>query len=765
MNMDISQIRSGDVQSLLSEAASISGQMCLADVDVPAFFIALQQACPDEVKTFLERTGVAPDRLFSEVAEVISRQAADETPDDQIMGMSPNLINMLKLTVQIEAKIPQVGLQHGGLLLAIFLIPGPMRDLGESLGLTSAVLQSAVMTPLHSVAPASVQPSAPTPVQSAPQVPQRTQNLRPVESTELQNCPTISQFSVNMLEQARSGLIRMAVGRDDEIIRVLQILARGTKNNPVLVGESGTGKTATVHGVAHKLLGGQLPQSLASMKLFSLNVSAISAAGNPQDILLALFDEVKREQHVVLFVDNIHMLLECNCGPNKAVADMLKQEMAAGAIRVISTTSVEEYNKTIEKDGDLKRACEAIKIEEPDVETSIEIVKGAKAHIEAHHGVTIPDDVVESAVRLTDRFVTDRRLPGKAILLLDDAAACATIAGVTGAITVQNVKDTVTDWTGIPMPTEDVDEAERLNKIEEVLHNSVIGQDEAISAVANAIRRNKLGFGNHNRPIGSFLFLGTTGVGKTELCKALAEYLFQSRDMIVRIDMSEYQQEHSASRLFGAPPGYVGYEQGGQLTESVRSKPYSIVLFDEVEKAHPKIFETLLQVLDDGRMTDGKGRVINFKNTIIVMTSNMGQDVIRQNLVGRTPEPEVVQSTTEAVMAQMRMRMAPEFVNRISNVVMFLPLTMVEVRKIAEMMLKSKLKGQNVAYTPAVVEYIAVKGYDPANGARPIDRAIDTYLINPLINAMGARTVDRGRKILCDMVNGEMVFRNEDQLR
>ena len=755
MNLDISQIRSGDVRALLSEAASISGQMGLAEVDVPAFFIAMQQTKPTDVKAFLDCLGVDQNRMFAEVAQVISRQALDETPDDQTMGLSPDLVNMLKLAVQIETKIPVMANMSGGLLLAIFLIPGPMRDLGESLGFTSSQMYDAVVSQPRYYNAESSRDSVHT-------VPPRPQNLRPAESTGLQNCPTISQFGVNMLEQARSSQIRPAVGRDNEIIRVLQVLARGTKNNPVLVGESGTGKTATVYGVAHKLLEGQLPQSLSSIKLFSLNIGAVMAAGNPQDILHALFDEVKREQNVVLFIDNIHMIFECNCGPNKVVSEMLQQEMATGAVRILSTTSVEDYNKTIEKDGDLKRCCEAIKIEEPDVETSIEIVKGAKAHIEAHHGITFSDDAVESAVRLTDRFVTDRRLPGKAILLMDDAAARATIAGVTGAISVRNIKDTVTEWTGIPMPTEDVDEAERLNKIEEVLHNSVIGQDEAISAVANAIRRNKLGFGNHNRPIGSFLFLGTTGVGKTELCKALAEYLFQSRDMIVRIDMSEYQQEHSASRLFGAPPGYVGYEQGGQLTESVRSKPYSIVLFDEVEKAHPKIFETLLQVLDDGRMTDGKGRVINFKNTIIVMTSNMGQDVIRQNLVGRTPTPEIVQSTTEAVMAQMRMRLAPEFVNRIGNVVMFLPLTMVEVRKIAEMMLKSKLKGQNVAYTPEVVEYIAVKGYDPANGARPIDRAIDTYLINPLINAMGARTVDRGRKILCDMANGEMVFRNED---
>lgn len=757
MNIDISQMCGGDVSSLLSQAASISEQMGLAEVDVPAFFIAFQQAYPTDVNAFFDRLGVDQNRLFAEVAQVISRQAVDETPDDNTKGLSHTLISVLKLAVQIEENAPQMAILHGGLLLAIFLIPGPIHDLGESMGLTSAQMYAAVASPPHYSTP-----SSPSPVQPAAPVQQPPQNLRPVESTGLQDCPTISQFGVNVLEQARSGQIRPAVGRDNEIIRVLQVLARGTKNNPVLVGESGTGKTATVHGVAHKLLEGQLPQSLASMKLFSLNLNAMLSSGNPQDIMFALLDEAKREEQLVLFVDNIHMLMDSSCGPNRVVADMLKQEMAAGTVRVISTTSVEEYNKTIEKDGDLKRCCEAIKIEEPDVETSIEIVKGAKAHIEEHHGITIPENVVETAVRLTDRFVTDRRLPGKAILLLDDAAARATISGLTGSITVQNVKSTVTEWTGIPMPSEDVDEAERLNKIEEVLHGSVIGQDEAISAVANAIRRNKLGFGNHNRPIGSFLFLGTTGVGKTELCKALAEYLFQSRDMIVRIDMSEYQQEHSASRLFGAPPGYVGYEQGGQLTESVRSKPYSIVLFDEVEKAHPKIFETLLQVLDDGRMTDGKGRVINFKNTIIVMTSNMGQDVIRHNLVGRTPDPEIVQSTTDAVMAQMRMRLAPEFVNRIGNVVMFLPLTMVEVRKIAEMMLKSKLKGQNVVYTPEVVEYIAVKGYDPANGARPIDRAIDTYLINPLINSMGARTVDRNRKIVCDMVNGEMVFRNED---
>ena len=394
MNLDISQIRSGDVRALLSEAASISGQMGLAEVDVPAFFIAMQQAKPTDVKAFLDCLGVDQNRMFAEVAQVISRQALDEIPDDQTMGLSPDLINMLKLAVQIETKIPVVANMSGGLLLAIFLIPGPMRDLGESLGFTSSQMYDAVVSQPRYYNAESSRDSVHT-------VPPRPQNLRPAESTGLQNCPTISQFGVNMLEQARSSQIRPAVGRDNEIIRVLQVLARGTKNNPVLVGESGTGKTATVYGVAHKLLEGQLPQSLSSIKLFSLNIGAVMAAGNPQDILHALFDEVKREQNVVLFIDNIHMIFECNCGPNKVVSEMLQQEMATGAVRILSTTSVEDYNKTIEKDGDLKRCCEAIKIEEPDVETSIEIVKGAKAHIEAHHGITFSDDALSDLLTVS----------------------------------------------------------------------------------------------------------------------------------------------------------------------------------------------------------------------------------------------------------------------------------------------------------------------------------------------------------------------------
>lgn len=744
MSVDFTRFRSGDIPQILNQAAEISSSMGLQVVDVPAFFIALQQTCPDEVNEFLDRTGVDKGQVYSGVAELISRQAANVFT--QSMGMSPDLVKTLNLTLQIEEKIHQMDFAHGALMLSVFLIPGPVRSLAESLGLTSDVMQRAVVTP-----------TCPAPRPSVTGTP------RTDDSIMANDAPTVQQFCTNLLVLAREGQIKPAVGRDEEILRVLQILARESKNNPVLVGEPGTGKTAVVEGLAHRLLNGDVPQVVADLKLYQLDMSVISGIDNSEDIMRAIIDEVKRDPQMVLFIDEIHMLVGASACSNNKLANMLKPEMARGAVKILGATTVDEYTKHIEKDSAFERRCQVVKIEEPDVDSAITILKGIKNRYEEHHDIVIPDSVVECAVKLSHRYITDRRLPDKAIDLIDEAAACVRMNNKGEVLTERNVMDVVTDWTGIPMQAMDEDDTERLKQIEEILHESVIGQEEAIKAVANALRRNRLGFSDPDKPIGSFLFLGSTGVGKTELCKALAEFLFHSRDMMVRIDMSEYMEKHSTARLFGAPPGYVGYDQGGQLTEAVRHKPYSLVLFDEIEKAHPDVFKALLQVLDEGRMTDGQGRTVDFKNTIIVMTSNLGQEVIMQNLVGQAPDQALVDSTTDAVMNQMKRHVAPEFINRIDNIVMFLPLTLEDVRKITELMLKSELKGRNVTYTPAVIDYIAQKGYQPEYGARPVERAIKEHLIDVVTEAMINNTIDMNRPVLCDVQDGTLVFRNENQ--
>lgn len=744
MSVDFTRFRSGDIPQILNQAAEISSSMGLQVVDVPAFFIALQQTCPDEVNEFLDRTGVDKGQVYSGVAELISRQAANVFT--QSMGMSPDLVKTLNLTLQIEEKIPHMDFAHGALMLSAFLIPGPVRSLAESLGLTSDVMQRAVVTPTR----------------PAPR-PSLTGTPRTEDSIMANDAPTVQQFCTNLLVLAREGQIKPAVGRDEEILRVLQILARESKNNPVLVGEPGTGKTAVVEGLAHRLLNGDVPEVVAGLKLYQLDMSVISGIDNSEDIMRAIIDELKRDPQMVLFIDEIHMLVGASACSNNKLANMLKPEMARGAVKILGATTVDEYTKHIEKDSAFERRCQVVKIEEPDVDSAITILKGIKNRYEEHHDIVIPDSVVECAVKLSHRYITDRRLPDKAIDLIDEAAACVRMNNKGEVLTERNVMDVVTDWTGIPMQAMDEDDTERLKQIEEILHESVIGQEEAIKAVANALRRNRLGFSDPDKPIGSFLFLGSTGVGKTELCKALAEFLFHSRDMMVRIDMSEYMEKHSTARLFGAPPGYVGYDQGGQLTEAVRHKPYSLVLFDEIEKAHPDVFKALLQVLDEGRMTDGQGRTVDFKNTIIVMTSNLGQEVIMQNLVGQAPDQALVDSTTDAVMNQMKRHVAPEFINRIDNIVMFLPLTLEDVRKITELMLKSELKGRNVTYTPAVIDYIAQKGYQPEYGARPVERAIKEHLIDVVTEAMINNTIDMNRPVLCDVQDGTLVFRNENQ--
>ena len=576
---------------------------------------------------------------------------------------------------------------------------------------------------------------------------------------------TIERFCVNMRELAANGKLNHAIGRDKEVKRVLQILARSTKNNPVLVGEPGTGKTAIAEEMAIRLLNGQVPPDLAELKLYSLDFSSIKSLPDAVGVMKSILEEATNDPSLVLFIDEIHMLIStCNCSDND-IANLLKPAMARGEIKIFGATTLDEYRR-IERDPAFERRFQKVIVDEPDIESAIEILKGAKAKYEAYHNVSISDEVCESAVNLSARYITNRRLPDKAIDLIDEAAANLRIeGGQRREMVVNDIMKVVTAWTGIPVDDMDANDTERLQNIEQELYASVVGQNKAVKAVSDAIRRSRMGLGDADRPIGSFLFLGTTGTGKTELCKAIAKFLFKDPNQMVRIDMSEYQQEHSAHRLFGSPPGYVGYEQGGQLTEAVHRKPFSVVLFDEIEKAHHKIYETLLQVLDDGRMTDGQGQTVDFKNTIIVMTSNMGQQNILKTLCGRQASDEEIKRCTDDVMQQLRQRVAPEFINRIDNIVMFMPLSKDDVAKIAEINLKKeqkKLQEKNISIIieQPVVRFIVEHGYQPEYGGRHVKRAITDYIINPLTTEMINGTVDRNRPIYISVSNNKIIFRN-----
>lgn len=577
--------------------------------------------------------------------------------------------------------------------------------------------------------------------------------------------PTIKKYCINMIELAAKGKIHHAIGRDEEIKRVLLILARSSKNNPVLVGYPGTGKTAIAEELAIRLLKGDVPPSLANLKLYSLDYTSVKSTPDSFGVMKCIVEEATNDPQLVLFIDEIHMLIS-SVNPDNDIVNLLKPAMARGEIKIFGATTIDEY-KRIEKDPAFERRFQKVIVDEPDIDSAIQILIGAKRKYEEYHSVSISDDVCKKTVTLSARYITNRKLPDKAFDLIDEAAANLRMGDNNRHnLEVNDIMKVITAWTGIPVDDLDDNENQRLQNLENELHKSVVGQDKAVKVVADAIKRNRMGFGDASRPIGSFLFLGTTGTGKTELCKAIAKYLFNDPSQMVRIDMSEYQQEHSAHRLFGAPPGYVGFEQGGQLTEAVLRKPFSVVLFDEIEKAHPKIFETLLQVLDDGRMTDGQGKIVNFKNTIIVMTSNMGQQTILHTLCGKTTTDIEVERCKQEVMQQLRLRVAPEFINRIDNIVMFMPLSKADVAKITEMLLKKEQKklkeegGITTIIDPSAVRFIVSRGYQPEFGARPIKRAIIDYIINPFTSDLINGTINKERPIYISEVNNKIIFRN-----
>ena len=705
---------------------------------------------------------------------------------------------------------------------------------------------------------------------------------------------SLNKYAINLNERARAGKLDPVIGRDDEIRRVLQILSRRTKNNPMLIGEPGTGKTAIAEGLAQRIVRGDVPENLRSKQIFSLDMGALVAGakykGEFEERLKAIVNEVTQSDgEIILFIDEIHTLVGAGKGEGAMdAANILKPALARGELRSIGATTLDEYQKYFEKDKALERRFQKVMVNEPDEASAIAILRGLKERYENHHKVRIRDEAIIAAVTLSERYITDRFLPDKAIDLVDEAASKLRLeidsvpqaldeisrmiaqkeiereaikregdkekvreiekdlaqmreeekeftakwkaekelinkiqqnkidieqlnfdadkaeregdyakvaeirysriqqkeqenktiqeqlkmmqgekALIKEEVDSEDIADVVSRWTGIPVNKMVQSEKDKLLHLEEELHHRVVGQEEAIRAIADAVRRSRAGLNDPRRPIGSFIFLGTTGVGKTELAKALAEYLFDDENMMTRIDMSEYQEKHAVSRLVGAPPGYVGYDEGGQLTEAVRRKPYSVVLFDEIEKAHPDVFNILLQVLDDGRLTDNKGRMVNFKNTIIIMTSNMGSSVIRENFSKMTPEnkEETVEKTKQEVLDMLKQTIRPEFLNRIDETIMFTPLNEKEIEEIVGLQVKSVQKmlavnGITLEVTPAALHFLAEEGYDPEFGARPVKRVIHRLVLNRLSKDILGQTVDKERPIIIDDKDDDLVFTN-----
>lgn len=648
------------------------------------------------------------------------------------------------------------------------------------------------------------------------------------------NTPTLDEFGTDLTEKAANGGIDPVIGREKEIERVIQILSRRTKNNPCLIGEPGVGKTAIAEGLALKIVKDEVPELLSGKKIVALDLTSMVAGtkyrGDFEERIKKAMDEVKNAKNVILFIDEVHTLIGAGAAEGAVdAANILKPALARGEIQVIGATTIDEYRKNIEKDAALERRFQSVMVGEPTEEETVEILKGLRDKYEAHHKVKISDEAIETAVKMSSRYIADRFLPDKAIDLIDEAASRVRLKAFTAPpnlksmeqeikrleqekasavksqdfenaakirdkekdlqtlldeekekwknlsgkeikeVSTEDIANVVSSWSGIPVTQLTKEESERLLNMEKILHERIVGQDKAVSAVAKAIRRGRVGIKNPNRPLGSFIFLGPTGVGKTELCKSLAEAMFGSEDAIIKLDMSEYMEKHTVSKLIGSPPGYVGFEEGGQLTEKIRRKPYSVVLFDEIEKAHPDVFNMLLQILEDGVLTDSKGRKVSFKNAIIIMTSNVGASKITNNqlALGFGDSTDENLNIEELVMEDLKKTFKPEFLNRIDEIIVFNRLEKDDIKEIAKRMLKTLTKRLDemdikLSFTDEAISAIADAGFDNVYGARPLRRAIQQKIEDPLSELMLEKEVVSGGNYVADFKDGKFTFNSED---
>ena len=864
MNFENFTIKSQEVVQQAVQLAHSAGNQAIEPVHL---LQALMQKGESVIKFIFQKTGVDARMMEMQIDNAIEKLPR-VNGGDAFLSRDSN--DVLMKALDAAKKLGDEYVTIEALLLALLQVNSSASTILKDNGLTEHELKTAIA--------------------------ELRKGTKATSQSAEESYNALSKYAINLNERARSGKLDPVIGRDDEIRRVLQILSRRTKNNPILVGEPGTGKTAIAEGLAQRIVRGDVPENLKTKQLYSLDMGALVAGakykGEFEERLKAIVNEVTQSDgEIILFIDEIHTLVGAGKGEGAMdAANILKPALARGDLRSIGATTLDEYQKYFEKDKALERRFQIVMVDEPDEMSSIAILRGLKERYENHHKVRILDEAIIAAVQLSERYITDRFLPDKAIDLIDEAASklrieidsvpqaldeiirkiaqleiereaikreegqqekvkeieselstlheeqnsymakwkaekelinkiqqnkidieqlkfeaeraerdgdYARVAEIRYSkiktkndeiamlqerlhdmqgdrslikeeVDAEDIADIVSRWTGIPVAKMVTGEREKLLHLEEELHKRVVGQDEAIKAIADAVRRSRAGLNDPNRPIGSFIFLGTTGVGKTELAKALADYLFNDENMMTRIDMSEYQEKFSVSRLIGPPPGYVGYEEGGQLTEAVRRKPYSVVLFDEIEKAHPDVFNILLQVLDDGRLTDNKGRTVNFKNTIIIMTSNMGSPLIRENFSKLTDDnkTQVVESTKNQVLEMLKTTIRPEFLNRIDEIIMFMPLAKAEIREIVKLQISavSRILAKNdisLKITDSALDLLADEGYDAEYGARPVKRVIQRDILNRLSCDILSGNVSKDETICIDAANNRFIFRNE----
>lgn len=852
-------------QEIIQKAIMLAQQEHQQSIDPLHILLAIMEEAEHLSGYIFPKIGIDPETLRKRIKDKIaSLPRVTGGASEPYLSSASNAVLSHASQLATDFKDQYVAVEH--LLLAILQKGADAAHLLKDMGATEQALKTAIMEL------------------------RKGSNITSQSSDD--NYDALGKYAQNLTEKARSGKLDPVIGRDEEIRRVLQILSRRTKNNPILIGEPGVGKTAVAEGLAHRIVRGDVPENLKTKEVYSLDMGALIAGakykGEFEERLKGVVNEVsKSEGNIILFIDEIHTLV--GAGKSEGAMDaanILKPALARGELHAIGATTLNEYQKYFEKDKALERRFQIVMVEEPDELSTISILRGIKEKYENHHKIRIKDDAIIAAVKLSSRYITDRFLPDKAIDLMDEASArlrmqidslpeeldeisrkikqleiereaikldndelkmkaiLAEIASlkedemqlrarwqkekeqigiiqankaeieelnyladkaeregdygkvaeirygkietkkkqiaeaeqelikiqgdnamVKEVVDQDDIADVVSKWTNIPVSKMMSSEKEKLLHLEEELHKRVVGQEEAISAIANAVRRSRAGLQDPKRPIGSFIFLGTTGVGKTEVAKALAELLFDDENMMTRIDMSEYQEKFSATRLIGAPPGYVGYDEGGQLTESIRRKPYSVILFDEIEKAHPEVFNILLQVLDDGRLTDNKGRTVNFKNTIIIMTSNLGSDIIRESMeeYERTGSDRVLKESKEKVLALLKRTIRPELLNRIDETIVFAPLSQEEIFKIVRLQLEGirKMLEENmikIDFSEEAVKELALEGYDPQFGARPVKRVIKRRVLNELSKALLSNSLSTDKTILVDYREGDYVF-------